>query len=745
MKKANHPDFKKEATHLKETYSAVVQEIERLESECKVYEEKVKVAKKSRGAENKRYAEGLEDAWHLMKRDLERCKRILQETYFGRFDFLIDEEYEAETYYLGYLGFKEIEESGHRIISWKAPMAEVFYRDRGRIEKLRTTLEGHAVSGETKLKRRLVTEYDQLLNMEDISSGKAIIDSIAQMDPSGNHLVDTEDSILMEILEEETDAKLKDIIRSIQAEQDDIIRLPLNRVLVVQGVAGSGKSTVGLHRIAYLLYNYQKALSEDTVLVLVPNPQFIEYIQELLPMLETESVKQYTFEKLALEVIDLNMPVVQLPQLPEWDDPENELFVKAAKDSILSVMKGKGGDGMIQLIDAYVESLYKRLSKRLTTLSHEASGFHVTAAEQQKYVVRSVPYNKILQDIRGFLESKWRVFFDPKKAAAEYNYAAYKAIEVLEADVKAYIQKYLEALKAIDVLMAYKHFMKTPVATAQKLGVEHFDIIAHYTLEILESKRLERKDLSILSYLKLAIDGKSTVKAYKHIFIDEAQDYSPMEFLMVKGMSENQSLTIMGDINQGIYLDKGLSDWSELTEGVFKELRPTQLALKDSYRSTFEIVTYANQLIQSEALKARPVKRKGADPKVLKFSTIEEGIAQIQAFALLVQEEGFKTAAVIIKDVTEGRKIAKRLSEETFAMPHHMILSDEDPFLEGISILPVDRSKGLEFDAALVWDASEALYEASHDQDRKLLYVALTRPKHLLWVNYNGSLTPWLQ
>ena len=296
-----------EENHLNHTCDAIETALESIKERVIKIDEQVRDQQKV-GSKGLAQLIALKKALTLSESDAEKHKRMLEEAYFGRFDFQVDGEAEAKAYYLGYYGFNEADEKGYRVLSWKAPLAEIFYRDRSRIEDLETTHEGDKVSGETLGKRRYLVDGRTLLACEDIISGKAIIDSIAAGDPEGEKPVDVEDAILMQILAADTEAKLKDIIRSIQGEQDKIIRLPLNKTIVVQGVAGSGKSTVGLHRIAYLLYNYRKALTEEAVLVLVPNPQFIDYIQDLLPMLETEAVKQETFETLMRKALEIKTP-----------------------------------------------------------------------------------------------------------------------------------------------------------------------------------------------------------------------------------------------------------------------------------------------------------------------------------------------------------------------------------------------------------------------------------------------------
>lgn len=667
----------------------------------------------------------LKKALSLSEADEIRHNKMLMEAYFGRFDFRVDGEDQEKGYYIGYFGFNEADEKGYRILSWKAPLSEIFYRDRSRIENLETTHEGDRVSGETLGKRRYLVDGRTLLACEDIISGKAIIDSIAAGDPEGEKPVDVEDAILMQILAADTEAKLKDIIRSIQGEQDKIIRLPLNRTLVVQGVAGSGKSTVGLHRIAYLLYNYKKALSEEAVLVLVPNPQFIDYIQDLLPMLETEAVRQETFESLMKDALNLKTPICHLNELAEY----------AGNDSLLDMYHDKGSDGFIALMDAFTTSLHNMILKKIEPLKVEGTSFRVRADEQRKLVNTEIPFNKMVKQIQDYVTSKLRVYLTEQSegAMANMTLAAQASLErTLKEAVNAYNQRFM----TLDLMKVYRHFWNTKTEVAQKYGLEHFDELRTVTLAILDSGKLERKDLAALFQLKMSIEGREGISRYRHIFVDEAQDYSPQEFWVMRKLSENHSMTLMGDIHQGIYRHRGLKHWDDLMTGVIADLKPELYQLNDSYRSTWEIVSFANHLIEDDGLKARPVMRRG-EP-ILELDCITDGDLSnaVVDFIYACSERQFRTVAVICQTMEQVDFLTKFLESRKNPYQISGIKGDLDAFKEGVSIITVDRAKGLEFDAALVYDASENQYPQADPIHKRRLYVALTRAKHYLWVTY---------
>lgn len=669
----------------------------------------------------------LKKALSLTETDLEKHTRMLTEAYFGRFDFRVDGEAEAKGYYLGYFGFNEADEKGYRILSWKAPLAEIFYRDRSRIEDLETTHEGDKISGETLGKRRYLVDGRTLLACEDIISGKAIIDSIAADDPEGEKPVDVEDAILMQILAADTEAKLKDIIRSIQAEQDKIIRLPLNKTLVVQGVAGSGKSTVGLHRIAFLLYNYRKALSEDAVLVLVPNPQFIDYIQDLLPMLETETVKQETFESLMNSILKMKMPLCHL----------DEMAVYTHDDKLMDAYFEKGSDGFIELMDAYLKSLYNMILRKIEPLKVEGTTFKVRADEQRKLVNTEIPFNKMVKQIQDYVTSKLRVYWMEQVDGPLASLSLSAQVKI-EQKLKAAVSEYNQRFMPLDILKVYKHFWTTKTEVAEKYGLVHFDEVREMSQEIIESGKLERKDLAALYQLKMGIEGREGIERYRHIFVDEAQDYSPQEFWVIRKLSENHSMTFMGDIHQGIYRHRGLKSWDDLMQGVISDLKPELYQLNDSYRSTCEIVEFANHLIENDDLKARPVMRRGEAVVEKKCSSEADLVTEVVDFVYACSERQFRTVAVICQTVAEVNQLTKYFAKRKNPYQVSGIKDDKDTFRDGVSIITVDRAKGLEFDAALVYDASEAHYPMTDEIHRRRLYVALTRAKHYLWVIYKA-------
>ncbi len=713
-----------EEAHLNGTCDAIETALESIKERVVKIGEQVKDQQKV-GSKGLAQLIAIKKALTLSESDAEKHKRMLDEAYFGRFDFKVDGEEAEKAYYIGYFGFNEADEKGYRVLSWKAPLAEIFYRDRSRIEDLETTHEGDKVSGESLGKRRYLVDGRTLLACEDIISGKAIIDSIAADDPEGEKPVDVEDAILMQILAADTEAKLKDIIRSIQAEQDKIIRLPLNKTIVVQGVAGSGKSTVGLHRIAYLLYNYRKALTEDAVLVLVPNPQFIDYIQDLLPMLETETVRQETFESLMRSVLKLKDPFCHA----------NEMAVYAQDETLLNAYYEKGSDGFIELMDAFIKSLYNMLLKKIEPLKVEGTSFRVRADEQRKLVNSEVPYNKMVKQLQDYVVSKLRVFWTEQSEGAYANLTLAAQAE-LELKLKSAVSAYNKRFIPLDIMKVYKHFWSTKTEVAEKYGLTHFDAVREMTQEILESGKLERKDLGALFQLKLGIEGREGMTRYRHVFVDEAQDYSPQEFWSIRKLSENHSMTFMGDIHQGIYRHRGLKHWDDLMGGVISDLKPELYQLNDSYRSTWEIVEFANRLIEDDALKARPVMRRGEAVLERHCASEAELIDSVTDFIYACSERQFRTVAVICQTVAEVNQLTKYFGKRKTLYSINGIRDDKDAFKDGVSIITVDRAKGLEFDAGLVYDASESNYPTHDVIHKRRLYVALTRAKHYLWVTY---------
>lgn len=718
-------EYLEEKAHLEGTCDAVEAALRHIEERVEKIDIQVKEQQKV-GSKGLAQLIALKKALSLSETDATRHKRMLEEAYFGRFDFLADGEENSKAYYIGYFGFNEADEKGYRTLSWKAPLAEVFYRDRSRIENLETTHEGDTVSGETQGKRRYLVDGRSLLACEDIISGKAIIDSIAADDPEGERPVDVEDGILMQILAADTEAKLKDIIRSIQAEQDQIIRLPLNRTLVVQGVAGSGKSTVGLHRIAFLLYNYRKALTEDAVLVLVPNPQFIAYIQDLLPMLETESVKQETFETLMRSCLGLKQKFCHLDEIQEY----------AGEEAILDAYLEKGADAYIALMEAYTKSLYNMIRKKIEPLKVEGTTFKVRADEQRKLVNEEIPFNKVVKQVQDYVTSKLRVYLTEQQDGPMASMTL-KAQAEFEQKLKGAVHEYNQRFMTLDLLKVYRHFLKTSPEVAEKFGLEHFEVNARITESLLDQNLIERKDLAALFQLKLAIEGRDGLKRYRHVFVDEAQDYSPQEFLAIRRLSENHSITLMGDIHQGIYRHRGLRSWEELTGGVISDLKPEWYQLRDSYRSTWEIVEYANELIEDDGLKARPVMRRGEPVNEVRGSeaVVMEGLLD---FVYACEERKFRTIAVICQTAEAVDRLTHILEQRKGPFKVVGVKGDGDAFVEGISVITVDRAKGLEFDAAFVYDASEANYPRADFVHRRRLYVALSRAKHYLWVSYKN-------
>ena len=405
------------------------------------------------------------------------------------------------------------------------------------------------------------------------------------------------------------------------------------------------------------------------------------------------------------------------------------------KKRLLDAYYEKGSDGFIALMDAFIKALYNMLLKKIEPLKVEGTTFKVRADEQRKLVNTEVPYNKMVKQLQDYTISKLRVFWTEQSEGAYANLSSAAQAE-LELKLKTAVATYNQRFLTLDIMKLYQHFWSTKTEIAEKFGLMHFDAVREMTQEILESGKLERKDLAALFQLKLGIEGRDGLSRYRHIFVDEAQDYSPQEFWAIRKLSENHSMTFMGDIHQGIYRHRGLKNWDDLMGGVISDLKPELYQLNDSYRSTWEIVDFANHLIEDDHLKARPVMRRGEEVVEKRCQSESELIDAVTDFIYACSERKFRTVAVICQTVAEVNQLTKYFEKRKNPYKINGIRDDKDAFEEGVSIITVDRAKGLEFDAGLVHDGSDGHYPMSDAIHKRRLYVALTRAKHYLWVTY---------
>jgi DNA helicase-2/ATP-dependent DNA helicase PcrA len=572
------------------------------------------------------------------------------------------------------------------------------------------------------------------------------------------------DSLLMQLMSRGKGA-LRDIVATIQADQDRVIRTERNRLLLVQGVPGSGKTSIALHRVAYLLFHHRKdGLAANRILILGPNRLFLGHIAQILPSLGERQVPQRTFDEWTAELLGDRLVTesveASLEQLlnPELSPARRAMHYHAAR--------AKGSLEMGELLDRYVTVLAGQVAERLNeplscrfslrALRRES----VTAergVEQMRALLSSLselPLNRQRDRFEELLARDLVREVEPQLTAAARQNGARDLDTAqqreLSEDAEKQVRQYLLTRWAREnTVVAYRRLLRTP-QLLRTLGSSPLfserDI--EYLLEDAPTAQqpLRSADLAALMYLKIRLDGLEG-NGYEHIVIDEAQDLSPLHYRVLRWYSSNQSLTVVGDVGQTIYSHQGSGDWeliSEALSGKRRDSAVTSVTLTRSYRSTRQILQYAAQVLRRVGLTEGPQIEPFRDgPAVGVRATVDEDAYLADLTATLAEARSEWTSVALTAKTAAA---CEQLHGQLLAagVTDVQLLTDrQQQYAGGTVLLPGYLTKGMEFDAVIVVDADAANYPADALHAR-LLYVALTRAAHRLAVRACGLLTPLL-
>lgn len=665
--------------------------------------------------------QGLMSAAATKLRQLENSK---ERPYFGRIDFLQDDHNKVAKLYIGKTTISG-KNNDLATIDWRTPVCSLYYDS----EVGRASYEAPQgeINGDLKLKRQIIIDKGEIIDVKDTGL-------VAQ------------DDLLQEYLDVHADNRMKNIIASIQKEQHKIIRKPLRENIVVQGVAGSGKTSVALHRIAYLIFNESKSVQSNQFLVIGPNKYFLDYISGLLPDLEVESINQLTFLDIAEDVIGekikLADPSVALENYFKTDSIDQSLTFKssleykAIVDKFLSDYINSVLNNDIVIGETVIASSEDIKAAYNNSVSNSISGSFdnyqkrlIKRAKDNNEKYYSLATQSMLEQIRSLEKD------DPKRAEK------IKEMEEIKAEIKTGCRKTIKNhFKKLSTkpLAIYKEFinrLECYIPENENLDVESFK---NSTQKSISKKTLEYEDLAAVMHIKLALDGNTDYNQYKQVVLDEAQDLGMFHFDVLKQIFKNGTFSIFGDLNQAIHSYRSISSWKELNEQVFNE-ECTLSTLDKSYRTTAEIMDDANSIPQKLNLHVSDSLVRHGEKVNYIDSNKEDKIDVITKILCDSMEKGYESIAIISKTDTQAKKIAQELIKK--GIPTNYISGKDNKYLGGICSTTSYNSKGLEFDSVVITDASEKEYSSNKKLDLQLLYVAMTRPLHELNVLYDGKIT----
>lgn len=663
----------------------------------------------------------------LYATEINDLKSVISNPYFGMFEFKSNSN---ETHEI-YLGKKAILDDNSKVIAydWRSPICSMYYDyNIGKAEYIATN--GTKEYGEILKKRQIIIKNGELLDVEE-------------QDTLSN------DSILLRYLKENSDARLKSIIATIQREQNLIIRSPLNKNYIIQGVAGSGKTTVALHRIAYLLYNEAKNINESDFMILGPNKYFLNYISELLPDLDIKNVTQLTFEEIALNIIKL---------------PKNKL--ESRNSTLQEVLFGNVDENIINFkssiqylelienfINMYVISHFNDdiIFDGIKICSSEdiknyfngnvlfvEKGFKERADDFIKILIKKVKDNA--DDLSHNVWLRYREEYLSLEKDNPRRKEILTEVDTIQKEIKngcpTVIKNYFNFLK-INPMSLYQAFIEN-LDTIYSKGEINIDKLKKYTNLKLSKKQIGFEDLSPLVLINYLVNGIKDFKEYSYLVIDEAQDLSLAQYYILKKLFPKANFNVFGDVNQSIYDYQSVKDWNELNNIIF-DSEADVLELNKSYRTTINISDASNLILeQLNGGSSECIARPGDELLMSDDISIQNIILQIKIFL----EHNYQSIAIICKDDKDTKDVYGKLKK--LGVNISLINEKNEEYSGGLCIIPSYLSKGLEFDVVIVYNANDKNYGES-SIDMKLLYVAMTRAMHSLCIDYDGKLPSYLK
>jgi DNA helicase-2/ATP-dependent DNA helicase PcrA len=592
--------------------------------------------------------------------------KSIKAPYFARIDFIEKDMSDAITRYIGTTSF--MYENELLIIDWRSPFASMFYDYE--LGPAGYDAPQKRIEGELSRKRQF-----KIINRKLIY----VLESSANI----------HDDILQRELSQTSDDKMKSIIATIQKEQNQIIRNEESETLIIQGVGGSGKTSIALHRVAFLLYHFKKTLTARDITIISPNKVFGNYISNVLPELGEERINQTSFADIASFQLD-GIIIFEADKDPLENNDEKWAERTRFKSSF----------AFLSLMNDYIE--------KITTAIFEPEDFtHDKFFVSAEWILRryksyrETPIKQRLKNIAQDIRERC----DAQKESGDRL-----------PSVSAILKSLNKMLKAKSAFALYEQFYTETNQSSM------FFLPA--------KKTLEYSDVFPFLYLHAAFDELRNIDNIKHLVIDEMQDYTPIQYALIKRLF-SCPMTILGDFGQRINPNH-FHDLEDL-QNVFHQAKLFELT--KSYRSSFEIITFAKKILNVSKLE--PIERHGEQPEILSCDNEQDEIIKIKFMLDAFVKSDYASLAIILKTNAIAEIFYKELSSDYDV---HLISPKSTHFSNGISITSVQMSKGLEFDEVIIPNTNQQSYKSEHDKN--LLYIACTRAMHKLTLTHTENVSP---
>ena len=727
-----HPDYKTEAARLAETKNYMEIILAQSESDLQSSQHNIRAA-----MANLEYIDSSDSYLNILtnsrffemaRNQKEALEAVMNKPYFARIHFQRAGEPE-ELLYIGKTSLFHRDTHEPIIVDWRSPVANVYYD--GRLGDLTYMVRDEEHAGHLFAKRQYKIEGGELLDFRDVD-------------------LTTNDELLQEALEGKADVRLTEIVSTIQKEQNEIIRAHLRQPILVQGAAGSGKTTIALHRISYFLYTMGEHFKPEQLMILAPNNLFIEYIGDVLPELGVDRICQTTYADYVQQAIGVKLKL-QNPNEQLETIVENNI----GRIPRFNISQIKGSMLYKKIMDRYVKVHEQKIASlfddvyiekyRILRANHLQKLFLVEFAympiekrlERIKKVIQTEVKRKtssVLSTLNAKYEQSIGRALDGirdaekrRRLVTKYIDERDKRIPKIKQEAKSTATAYMRKFEKVKIKPMYRELLTNRMLLSELAAEWSFDEIEQF-LVAHEKESWALEDLAALYYLHARIKGIPDKWKMRVVFIDEVQDYSLFQLAALKAGLETDMFTMVGDLAQGIHSYRSLTEWDSVLK-LFP--RATYATLQKSYRTTIEIMEVANKILSKmddDLPLVEPVVRHGKEPS---FICCEEFDADIILKTYdTIKCNGHRSVALIAKTTAEAKKIASRLVEVGMSVT----LLDESATLDQSKLLvvPSHLAKGLEFDAVMIAAFDTPFYD--HPIDRKLLYVALARAMHELYL-----------
>lgn len=651
---------------------------------------------------------------------------MLDSPYFARIDFHYEGEDAPEKIYIGRATLMEKSTYTIHVHDWRTPVASVFYRFG--LGPASYQAPNGTVKGEMLLKRQYEIRGGKLQYYFDAD-------------------VQILDEFLRQLLSKNASSKMKTIVETIQRDQDIVIRDMENDVLMVQGAAGSGKTSIALHRIAYLMYQgLSGRLQANEILILSPNTVFEEYISQVLPDLGETSVKTLLFEDIFHRI---------LPGIPTQSKGRcQEQLLACTNDEQANLIKRcaqfKGSETFVEMLNRMVLDLPRNW---IPFADIEYSGQCVAHKEILKSEIcnprKIAPLGMrlkwmeraILEKVHGLKKARIQKLTRFASRYPEHAMEIQAFARWLSIRESAVLLQEIRKFSTVDAVALYKALFgdrQRFYRLAEGLALpEDIESIRQYTFERLMTEKLWYDDAQAILYLHLRIHGYGNFMHYRQVVLDEAQDESPLFFAILHELFTGARYTILGDVNQTIGKQEDLSLYRQIQKMLGRE-RTSLVTMEKSFRCTMEIWRFSTRFL-APGMQGQCFSRSGEEPEIRKAADESALMDMLAEEVAACREKGYQSIALICKTERDAQHLHSRLSGRLeLRLVNNSTLSD----IRGTVILPIYLAKGLEFDAVLVAGTDHSRYHTA--DDKGLLYIACTRALHRLNLFYTGSISPLL-